>query len=261
MSIEQKWRETEELRNFVADRDITDSIRMESAALSPRGDAHIKSEVRAISSTLVADYGDFMPPNRRELLSGIDDRVIVMSEAAVDTFSAVWRLRDEPETTGKEIRIGVKGATPRVGFLSVVSNPLDVWDTLPDEIKNLLLKMSDGDQTGAEAFFSMTSFCSTLSEEVIHQFQDFTLPRAFTECGVKYYKYQGMEKLGWPFMKGQPDELRVGFYSRLINIHGDDVHKAFFGSPDISYYDRSQVVDRFTPEVVSLLFRSPELGE
>jgi hypothetical protein len=71
----------------------------------------------------------------------------------------------------------------------------------------------------------------SLAHEVIHQFQDYSLPMQFLEIAARYYQRHTTDSLRWGHIKELKIDDSLEVYGQLIDAYGDDVHALFFGKP------------------------------
>lgn len=226
-----------------------DSLKIQSSILSPKTDSDIKLTVTKMVDLIYSEYGNFIPEISRQRTKGIEDRVLITTSHA---FLTMWKDWDST-TRGTQAKItsGTLATLFVEGMLMGFDNPNQLWKIYAHEVQKELIK-STGSIKEAKQIVSQTIY-SQITHEVVHQFQDFTLPLPFLEIATRWYERMISRKLKFSYPLNELDEERVYVYQAMVIAFGDKLHRTFFGtqqSPEI----KQEVLGWMRPELTKKLF-------
>lgn len=218
-----------EPEDFIVDKDTSDQIITEVSDLSPHEDCEIKARIKTISDIMIEKYGKFIPDKTVSRAKSLPERVLVVDKEYFDNFRREWRPERIPLTDLHIKLFDVIGGFIKEGNVILIDNSAGHLNT-------------------------------QLIHESIHQFQDRNLTsqyvktgNAFIEIGTPFYSRMVTERLGIPFYSRELDIPRDIFYSSLINLYGDNVHKLAFGS-GLEQDRKETILGNITQEVQNTLF-------
>lgn len=165
-------------------------------------------------------YRKYIPAATFKKVEGAEERILVLDPNEYDYLYSELNGHAPPSQAGVAIR---------QGNLIALRYPRQ-WDILEEESKQRVTEVY-GSEEIAENTYNVIAFETAVIHEILHKFQDDSLPEPFMELAVCYYERQMNHELNTLGTLSNPDiEARVDFYQQLINVYGDDVHKTFFGS-------------------------------
>lgn len=103
-----------------------------------------------------------------------------------------------------------------------------LWEPYPTKFKEKI-SAAEGSEEKAKTLATWIALTDYLTHEIVHQYQDSTLPGYFLEFGARYYQRQLTDNLKIGHILEDLAEKRILIYKELIDQFGEDVHKIFFG--------------------------------
>lgn len=207
---------------FIASRDVVDSLRLEISTVQPRLQEGLGIIARKVAAIMVDKYGQFMPKAKRKVADGIEHRLLLLEKDSFQTFYDAWIPREEQDYP--------IAAVFRKGLITVLRDPYEAWNDIPEDERARFVEFF-GSEHEAKKEVMFGNLVSNIAHETVHQFQDWTNPELFFELGTRFYKQEVMREIGYGYGMDKFEERRVNFYKELTEKRwGDDVHKLFFGS-------------------------------
>lgn len=213
----------ESSNDFLANRELVDSIKIEASSLSPHSERYIQSATSGIISALLSEYGRYILPDTYQKSSNINNRVLVAPHETVQILRKEWTQQKQEHP--------VDGFHCSQGHLIIVSEPDHYWQQVSDRLKNEAIEKNNGNKEQARQYIGWMGFIGTLTHELIHNFEDHNLPDLFLEAGVINYQREIILYILHQGYLVNEDEENLGMvYHNMIKQYGDDVHRIFFGS-------------------------------
>lgn len=234
---------------FVGDRDLIDSLRLDSDVISPKEQKEISSWITTIQEELLKTFGRYLQQQKIDENKDLADRLIITHSDEFNVFEADWRYNKSKQVDGIS---NIRAYTTDEGAMIIFNNPRDSWMLLGEEIKKQLI-IKYGDEENAQKIVASILFFDHLVHEVVHRYQDESLPLAFLECGVRYYQRKIVEKLFGTYLIFELDNERIAFYEKLVSDLGEEVHNVFFGTID-ERWKRSVILNKLNSKVKNTLF-------
>ncbi len=231
---------------YTADRETVDSLKAAISDLSPAQELEVRRLGVIIEGRLQGLYQTYIPSHRIEELSGIADRILVTNKTMFHRFMSAWskHARSSDATIG---------TVYREGSIIHLVNTRRVWNMMPESFQQEFSQQISDQPSAAQDIFAEMLLVNNLAHEMAHVYQYPILPRAFTECGARYYSRAISQDLGMPYLYVDLDEERIAFYETLINRFGEGVHGVFFGS-ETNYKRASTILAEATEEIDKRLF-------
>lgn len=222
------------VEQFVANKDIVDSLKIEGSILPPNEQRWTEFLVGIVDEVIDKDFGQYMPPHQAIKTSGLGDRFVVVDGESFEAIHANWSAASDGATKTLNKRAAAIYLTE--GAFVVCRDPLSVF------------RLSDADMAKRDAIRSLYVI-DWLTHEVAHYFQDQNLPQdaaelAFVEAGARYYKQHISDKLHLGFEAlNEIDPLAKlpKLYKKLLEGYGDDSHRLFFGTP-LQQFHRGEIL-------------------
>ncbi len=214
------------LESFVADQSIIDTLKMESSKLSPSNEVAVKKDAILIQSTLVDMFDTYITPTAIDENKELEERIIIVNSDAFNALSAEWptdksELKDEIST--------IRAFTTDEGQFLIMNNPNDMWKLLPREEFDKIVSRFGSFEKARNAV-AYAGYFEYLVHEIVHRYQDPSLPIAFLECGACYYQTVISSTLEEDRIESELIEKRSNHYRNLVALFGNDVHHLFFGT-------------------------------
>lgn len=236
----------QERLDFTADKDVADAVRIEASADDPKTAKALRKITRLIAETFLDEYSQFVPEEIKELLTGIEDRVLVVDE--LEVFAESWtgeKVRELPDQI-----LGFQGCYFKLGRLSVVKSYREM---MSKKLRRKILRRPY--RKKKRLLLAAAIFLPILTEEILHQFESKSSLRSspwlhpFSQCGTIYYRRKVLDKLGLPYRPTVFTDTQNNLYERSISLYGDDVHRVFFGSREVAATQGVRILERFGAEV------------
>lgn len=226
--------------------EMPDSLRAEASAMHPETQEQIKNFGTRIIDTFSRLHQEHIPLPTLERVKGMEDRIIVLDPNEYDVLFSEWSAWGHPPTEH------VSGVAFTEGDLIAIRYP-EKWSTLNDQDKARNIELF-GSEEKAKNMINGISFESAIIHEIIHKFQDDSLPEAFQELGTSYYERYMTQQLNTLGYSNEPDvNQRIEFYQNLLDTYGDNVHKVFFGTiKDLLL--KQDILNTLTPEKIEQMF-------
>jgi hypothetical protein len=77
-------------------------------------------------------------------------------------------------------------------------------------------------------------FYGDLAHEIVHQFQSPDLDSCWGEFATRFYEDELVNQLNLGNTHDENEKEMVNFYKGVINNHGDNVHRIFFGDKSLT---------------------------
>jgi hypothetical protein len=233
--------------SYTGNSELVDSVALETSMLSPREHSHLLNVARHLTQTFVDRYQSYIPDATVQEVQGIENRFVVMDVDSFQTFYGVWSGNDTLHPKDGALSFYFKQ-----GRIMSFVDPEEAWDyVLSDSAKRRLIQMY-GSEERAMYVSSVAILYDNLAHEIVHQFQDHNLPRAFLECSARYYQREVVSSMGLHYPVSEATEARIEFYKRLTEEH-DGIHGICFGSAsDVSM--KQNILARFTTQEITRLF-------
>jgi hypothetical protein len=124
---------------FIADRDMADSIKLEASVLHPRAEQNIKFGTKKIRDAFVDTYKPFIPEETLHATREIEDRVLVMEPAVFKNKLKSWCQlpNDASERSSGGYLAGVNF---HEGKIMAFNNPFGYLDQFSKELKREIIK-------------------------------------------------------------------------------------------------------------------------
>jgi hypothetical protein len=198
--------------------EVIDDMRMETSVLAPAEQAKLRDIAIAVKDSFAEKYRAFMVEGTTAKADGIEDRVIALEAEQFKTFYGEW------DSSGDIPEDSVQGFTfPNDGIIAL-RDPKEFWGNFRSETQTFFSEHF-GDEETAQKKVTEVLTHNYLAHEVIHQFQDDSLPNAFLEAGTYYYQRQMVKR----YITDDTTEKIIATYAQALDAHGEDVHKLFFG--------------------------------
>lgn len=222
---------------------------LKASILTPEQQEEINTAGKLIKHTFIETNRPFIPQHTLQELEAAEDRIVVMDRKSFETLHRVY----------DELTIGEVRSTERVmgtyfpdAKLMAFPNPYEIWDFTSPEVKESLIKQF-GSEERAKKIEGLITLFDNLAHEIVHQFEDHSLPIAFRECAVRYYQRETVKKFQIGYAKEEFNEERIKFYENQVQKYGEDVHKLFFGS-EIDAVRKQTILAELSTEEINRLF-------
>jgi hypothetical protein len=241
-----------EVQEFTATPDMVDSLKLEASMLTPSQDAYFKKQAKLLSQDFLSRYRELIPQKTLRRTQHPENRFVITPSKEFKQLYGEWdsTTRNQGEKPDK----GIHGVYFPEGRFVGLDNPLTVWEGEFSEKTKQKLSKQIGGRRKARQEVANVSVYEFLTHELIHQYQDNSLPATFLEVAVPYYARETLKHLGFGHLVNPTYNKRVSFYENIVNDYGPDAHKLFFGSLSSSSNMRNAILGRFTPEVTNKLF-------
>lgn len=208
---------------FTADRDITDSLKIEASSVSPEFNHTVQGLIPGMIKGVVDDYYPYIPTATLERLKTLPDRFVVTDEDTYSELQDCW--------SGTKIKSG--GTFKFHGNLIFIKDPKsceDFWDTITAEAQLLWVNRYKTEKE-AKKTVGLMSFCYLLLHEVVHSFHPTSgqISLGFIEYGCCYYTEEVAKKNGLVSFS-LPDDWRAEIYRSFLKTQGELPHDVFFGT-------------------------------
>lgn len=211
--------------DFTVDKKVVDNLKLDASILTPEQDAVIKNIIRSANEKLVQMYGEYIPDEIAERVSGVEDRIIVTDSDAYRELFLNWQNFHNnlvPPGNDSGAFFGLQGR------IIAINDPSNVWeDFVPEEDRQRLTEYF-GSEEKARIQTTWMALADYSIHELVHQYEDTGLPEAFKECGARYYQREISKALDYGYLEGDLQEKRINYYRELVQTHGDSVHRLFF---------------------------------
>lgn len=238
---------------FVAEKDVVSHLLLDTSAITPYEQKQVTNWVKLIQESLLEQFGIYIQKKKREENSNLTDRVIITDSDVYNLLHAEW------ETHKQELFEGISNSrahTTDEGGLIIFNNPNHIWKLFSIATQKALIK-EFGSLKEAQKQATSISFLDFLTHEVIHRYQDESLPKAFLECGVRYYQRIIVQKLFGSYFSSDIDEARITFYASVISKLGNEVHNVFFGTADVEW-KKLLTIHQLSEDIKNQLFPNGE---
>lgn len=226
--------ETGEIMKYTLDRDMADNLKLDASILDPRTEKSWKDWTNNIVTTLTNKYRGYIPAEKVDQSNTIADRIIITDPESFSVFWNEYFSEDKGMTGENTPAYGVSGVTGVEGQPIIINyDPEKWWKIIPQSSK---IEAEQLFGNNAKAAIAHIFVLKSLTHEIIHQFNNFKMPRVFLEAGVRYYEKEVAKDLGFNLFSDDESERAVEQYQSLIDQMGDDIHKIFFGETAFSRY-------------------------
>lgn len=211
-------------------RDIADSLRLECSILSPSENSQIKQLAHNVRKKFHAQFGRFFRQNVLEEVGDVENRIVVTDVSAFNTILAEWNSTKWNSTKNLlPLLENVFAAHfPNEKFIIMFKQFDRYWDKTSKEFQQTLIELT-GSENKAKEVMGHIGFMTSLTHEIVHQYQDGSVIPEFLEIGAVYYTCSLLSSARIPTFLDKVGNSRINFYSNLIQVFGDNVHKLFFG--------------------------------
>jgi hypothetical protein len=211
---------------FIANKEIVDSLKIEGSVLSPEEDKKSMELARSMSEYIVTTYGQFMPKRSMEFAQTVHERVLVMAD---DPFRIMWGEWDQKVGFGgREAGDTIHAMYFYEGSLMVTKDPLKMFDEFTDEGQAEYIQQEGSEEAARKMLGNIEE--SDKAHEMMHSFHDPSLPQTWMECGVSYYARDIEEEFELATAVDELINQRIDFYANALTSYGDLVHNIFFGT-------------------------------
>lgn len=238
---------------FVADKDVASHLLLDASAITPQEQKQVANWVKLIQENLLEQFGIYIQKKKREENSNLADRLIITDSDIYNLLHAEW------DTHKQELFEGISNSrahTTDEGGLIIFNDPNHIWKFFSIVTKKALIKKFGSLEEAQKQVASIT-FLDFLTHEVIHRYQDESLPKAFLECGVRYYQRIIVQKLFGSYFSSDVDEARITFYAGIISKLGNEVHNVFFGTADVEW-KKTLTLHQLSEDIENKLFQNGE---
>ncbi len=211
--------------DFIATRDMVDSLILDASATPPRYHTVVKECAERISHHFAEGWGEFMSAETKNLLKSAKDRVLVVPKAPFITLDRDWG-------TSFSIKRPKPGGTLlKEGRIALVDDFTVKWRQMRKQ-PNIAKPVHISPQH-LMWLVSLSVVTSAMAEEIAHMIHEPNLFKLFQESGASFYRTELAETVGFLVAYEGPVKARVEHYEKLLAKYGDTVHKTFFGTePD-----------------------------
>ncbi len=183
-----------------------------------------------VEKTLIDSYGKYIPEKGLKEKLGNDKRLIIGDlEQFYSQFAEGWTGEEDTRAIPEAFRT-------HLGRLIFLHPPDHYWDTLPaDEKTKRIAYFGSEDEARSEE--GLAVFLNLAGHEIVHNFQNDSLPLWLMECGASYYQHQVNETLDLPQLLDPLNAARREKYASIVQKYGGAAHSLFFGDtlePNIS---------------------------
>lgn len=242
--LAQTWQNINYQRNqFVASKDVMDALRLEGSILSPKQEKDLFSLVRKYQSHFESLYSTFIPKPKIEANSDLANRVLIFSNDIFTTFFKYWDIQD--------LQPG-QAFTTKMGDLIALDDPKTTWDLFSSTTQEQLVERFGGKENAINVIAQVAT-PNYIVHEIVHRYQDDTLPTCFLECGAAFYTRSLLNSMALAYIESELNNGQIQFFSDLVREYGEGVHKLFFGS-STDQNTRLVILSRFTPKIIENLF-------
>ena len=233
---------------FTAESDIADELRVEASMATPEQQKVLHDAAVSVKDSVIREYQPFIQQEALERTAHVEDRLIFMDREHFTEFYRQWDgSSDKPAGI-------VLAATFRHGDVIAFNDPAEVWHTFDAEVQSKLIQQF-GDEATARRMATNISVFDNLTHEVIHQFQDNSLPDLFLEIGTRFYQRQTTTGLGYGHIDYPSMDDSISLYEGAMSEYGSAVHSVYYGKP-VEPALRSKIVSA----VMNMARAHPSLG-
>lgn len=207
---------------FTADRDITDSLKIEGSSVSPEFDNIVRGLIPEMIKDVIDDYYPYIPTTTLERLKTLPDRFVVTDDDTYPELKTSW--------SGSEEESG--GAFQFLGNLIFIKSPEsyeELWKMITVESQQAWVKRYTTEKE-AKKIIGLMCFSHILLHEVVHSFHPTSGPISLgiIECGCCYYTEELAKKNGL-ISYSLFDDWRADVYRGFLKTQGELPHYVFFG--------------------------------
>jgi hypothetical protein len=210
---------------------VYDSIRLDCSSLPPQRTKTVEMTARRMNLTILHSLGSFIPPEVVAKNKDILQRIMIVDD--LESFALNWETSIKKSKTPLS---EVCAVSFREQGIVVILDPNIEWNNLDNDYKQERVNYY-GNEDVARNNYVYDSLQSTLLHEILHQYQDRSLPSAFLESAVRYYT----RSLIFSNPPQPGNDTPAAFYALLIEKYGDDVHRVFFNSPEVSSTRKKEI--------------------
>lgn len=210
--------------HYIAENGTAYSLQLETSMATPEQQRVLHDTAIDIKESVIRSYSLYIQQEALDRVAHIEDRIILMDTEHFSGFYTEWDGSDE------QLAGTVFAMTTEQGDIIAFNDPAGLWQTFTDTGRQGLIEQF-GDEISAKLAVKNIGTIDNLVHEVIHQFQDYSLPRKFLEIAVRYYQRLTTSDLRQGHLERPQMNDSLEVYSQLISTYGDGVHEVFFGKP------------------------------
>jgi hypothetical protein len=223
---------------FTAAREVADNLRLEASIATPEQQKDLHDAALSIKTSIIQHYGPHILAEALERSAHIEDRIVVMDKGTFDQFYGEW------DGSGDKPADSILAATFSHGDVIALKDPNEAWHTFDNDAQRRLVQQF-GDEATARRMVANVSVIDNLTHEVVHQFQDNSLPSFFLEIATRYYQRQTTSELRFGHIDIPAMDDSAALYGEAIGRYGEAVHDVYFGKP-VAPALRSEIVSAIT---------------
>lgn len=230
---------------FVANQNLADTLQLELSAASPEQQMMLRDTVSQVKITLLKQHAPFVQSKALASTANLEERVVLTDQETFQTFRGSWSLTDQTPVRG------VMGTSFQLGELIILNDPDEAWWTFKPDSQALFAEHF-GSEAVARHVLARVSLADTLTHEVVHQYQDDSLPPALLEVAVRYYQRQITTELGLGHIENDIATQSLNLYTDFVMCYGNSLHSVFFGKPIPSAL-RTEIITELTSRSTEML--------
>jgi hypothetical protein len=212
------------MEKFTLTRDMADYLKTEISVATPLEQRDVINIAEGTNELLIALFGDFIPRNKIKQNRDIKNRIVVCDNKAFHQFPHLYNSITEP------VNPKTRGFAFENGNLALVRRH-NVWDAWDIEWQDEMISII-GNIKAARRYADWCGTTRFIIHEIAHLYQDWNVPQEFLELGANFLE-NAISKLvpTAAIISDEGTENNTAFFNKLVELHGTDVYRLYFGKP------------------------------